>query len=242
MAGLRNRATRSSTYVAASGPAAGQGRRDLGAEAAYERLAPLGRQHVGDGRAACGDPEVGHGRVRPVEQPQLHQLVGRDVRDDERPVELPRRPRRDEGVLRAPTAGRARRRRPSRRARRARRPRRRGPRAVVAGTIRSTIVSGKPTEVPSQSRTARRSRPRRRRDEAPHDAGQGRAVGGGVVAGDDVDRGAAGPEPRRERRAQPSDDRDEVRARRRPSRRGRRRPRAPRCPARRRCAGSSPSR
>ena len=210
IAGLLNRPTRSSMYSPSSSPTSGR----VGATSAPKRadqpLAPLGcstSATVGSRRP----PQVGHRRVRTVEQAQLHQLVGRDVGDEQRPVELPRRPGRDERVLAAPTAGTARRRPPSRRARRARRLRRPGPRQWWPGRSGRRPCPGSATDVAEPvehrvpvrpRRCLRRSRGRRRRSAAP--------LRGHVVAGHDADRRPARPEARGQRGRQPPDDRDQV--------------------------------
>ena len=190
-------------------PRGRQGRGDLGAEAAHQPLAPPGRQHLGDRPAARGRPEVGHGRVGAVEQAQLHQLVRRDVRDDQCPVELPRRARRDEGVLEHPLPVRL----PQDRHLVAQAERGGDGVPVLGGGRRDDAVDDGVREADRGAQPVEDQppvRPRRGLDEAPHDAREGGAVRGGVVAGHDVDRCRAGPEAGSERRGQPADDRDEV--------------------------------
>ena len=128
---------------AGSRPTAGRVGATSAAQRPDEPLAPVGRQDSATVAQPAAAPEVGQRGVGAVQQPQLHELVRRDVGDEQGAVELPGRPGRGEGSPPAPTAGTARRPRAARRVRRARPPRRPGRRRWWPGTIRSTTVAGK---------------------------------------------------------------------------------------------------
>ena len=184
---------------------------------------PVGRHDVGDRRATRGRSEVGQGRVGPVEQPQLRELVRRDVR-------------RRTGRRRAPSGGRGRRRSPpaptAGTARRRRALVAHAERAAAAVPVR--VGRGGHDPVDDRGGEGDRRRPssrgpsagpasrRPRRSHGPHRASA--APLPAMLSQDTtLDRSAAGPHPRGEPRGQPADDRGQVSGRRRPSPRGRRR-------------------
>ncbi len=167
-------------------PCFGQGRCHFTSEGAYEVGTPGGSHDISHGGAACSQTEVGNRGVRTIQQAQLHQLVGSDIRNEERAVALPLRTRRTEGVFEDPLPVRL-----------------TDDGHLIAeadrhgGGVAVCIGGGRHDAVDDGCRERHRMghplqqrifvRPARCLDEVGHDTGQDRTVVGHVVAAHDVD-------------------------------------------------------